>query len=60
VNFTVPTGGHRGVIKTYHRIKHNYYWENLKADIQRYISTMFTMSVEKISTCKNQAANDDH
>lgn len=29
----LPTGGHRG--KTYNRIKHNYYWENLKSDVQR-------------------------
>lgn len=33
----LPTGGHRGVTKTYNRIKHNYYWENLKADVQKYI-----------------------
>jgi len=32
-----PTGEYRGVTKTYHRIKHNYYLENLKTDIQRYI-----------------------
>jgi len=32
-----PTGGHRGVTKMYHRIKNNYYWENLKSDVQRYI-----------------------
>jgi len=28
-----PTGGHRGVTKPYHRIKNNYYWENLKSDV---------------------------
>ena len=28
-----PIGGHRGVSKTYNRIKQNYYWENLKGDI---------------------------
>lgn len=32
-----PTGGHRGVNKTYNRIKHKYFWENLKLDIQRHI-----------------------
>jgi len=33
----LPPGGHRGVTKTYNRIKHNYYWENLKIDVQHYI-----------------------
>jgi len=28
------TERYRGVTKTYHRIKNNYYWENLKPDVQ--------------------------
>lgn len=32
-----PLGGHKGVSKTYQRIKNNYFWENLKDDIQRRI-----------------------
>ena len=32
-----PIGGHQGVSKTHNRIKRNFYWENLKEDIQRRI-----------------------
>jgi len=48
------TGGHRGVTKSYNRVKHKYHWEKLKSDVQRYIHTAkFTMSVKKISSSKN-------
>ena len=30
-------GGHKGVTKTYNRIRQRYYWENIKLDIQKYI-----------------------
>ena len=32
-----PIGGHRGVSKTFNRVRQRYYWENLKDDIQRRI-----------------------
>ena len=28
-----PLGGHRGNLKTYMKIKRNYYWENMRKDI---------------------------
>ena len=30
-------GGHKGVSKTYSRIRQNFFWENMKVDIQKYI-----------------------
>jgi len=51
----LPTGGHQGVTKTYHRIKNNYYWENLKIQCSTIYTAMLTMSVEKTNTSKNQA-----
>lgn len=30
-------GGHKGVSKTYWRIRSEYYWSNLKADVQKYV-----------------------
>lgn len=30
-------GGHKGITKTYWRIKYRYYWPNMKADIQAYV-----------------------
>ena len=35
--YSSATGGHKGVTKTYDRIKQKYYWENIKLDIQKYI-----------------------
>ena len=32
-----PIGEHREVSKTFNRIRQNYYWENLKQDVQRRI-----------------------
>ncbi|KAL6418934.1 hypothetical protein ACFW04_011685 [Cataglyphis niger] len=46
----LPTGGHRGVTKTYNRIKHNYYWENLKSDVQKYIQQCLQCQLKKLLT----------
>jgi len=37
-----PMSGHRDITKTYHRIKHNYYWENKIRHTTAY-SIMFTI-----------------
>ncbi|KAM0730323.1 Retrovirus-related Pol polyprotein from transposon 17.6 [Formica fusca] len=50
----LPTGGHRGVTKTYNRIKHNYYWENLKADVQRYIQQCLQCQLKKLVRVKTK------
>ena len=34
-----PMGGHKGMSKTYHRIRQYYYWDRMKKDIQDYIRT---------------------
>jgi len=47
-----PAGGHRGVTKTYHRIKNNYYWENLKPDVQRYIQQCLQCQLKKLIRVK--------
>jgi len=49
-----PIGGHRGVTKTYHRIKHNYYWENLKSDIQQYIQQCLQCQLKKLVRVKTK------
>jgi len=49
-----PTGGHRGVTKTYHRIKNNYYWENLKSDVQRYIQQCLQCQLKKLVRVKTK------
>ena len=30
-------GGHKGVTKTYNRIRQKFFWEDMKVDIQKYI-----------------------
>ncbi|KAG5314864.1 POL2 protein, partial [Pseudoatta argentina] len=44
----LSTGRHRGVTKTYNRIKHKYHWENLKSDIQRYIQQYLQCQLKKL------------
>ncbi|KAL6427138.1 hypothetical protein ACFW04_008640 [Cataglyphis niger] len=50
----LPTGGHRGVTKTYNRIKHNYYWENLKSDVQKYIQQCLQCQLKKLVRVKTK------
>lgn len=33
----LPTAGHLGVYKTYHRIREKYYWPKLRYDVARYV-----------------------
>jgi len=49
-----PTGGHRGVTKTYYRIKNNYYWENLKSDVQRYVQQCLHCQLKKLVRVKTK------
>ena len=49
-----PIGGHRGVSKTYNRIKQNYYWENLKEDIQRRIQQCLKCQLNKLVRLKTK------
>jgi hypothetical protein len=35
---TSPVGGHSGSLKTYHRIKKEFFWDGLKTNVQRFIS----------------------
>ena len=43
-----PIGGHMGVSKTFNRIRQNFYWENLKQDIQRQIQQCIQCQIEKL------------
>ena len=49
-----PIGGHRGVTKTYNRIKHKYYWEGLKDDIQRRIQQCLECQLKKLVRLKTR------
>ena len=42
-----PIGGHRGVSTTFNRIPQNFYWENMKQDIQRRIQKCIQCQLKK-------------
>ena len=43
-----PIGSHRGVSKTFNRIRQNFYWENMKQDIQRRIQQCIHCQLKKL------------
>ncbi|KAL7287676.1 hypothetical protein TKK_0018073 [Trichogramma kaykai] len=47
-------GGHKGVSKTFHRIRRNYHWENLKTDIQRRIQQCIECQLKKLTRIKTK------
>lgn len=47
-------GGHKGVSKTYWRIRANYYWTNLKSDVQKFIRHCKTCQENKLVRIKNK------
>lgn len=36
-NHDLPTSGHTGVFKTYHRLRQKYYWPKMRADVANYV-----------------------
>ncbi|XP_076385682.1 uncharacterized protein LOC143264081 [Megachile rotundata] len=53
-NHTTPTGGHKGIRKTYHRVRDNYYWKNMKKDIADFIKTCIDCQRNKLVRVKNK------
>ncbi|CAB0031506.1 unnamed protein product [Trichogramma brassicae] len=47
-------GGHRGVSKTYNRIKRQYHWENLKNDVHRRIQQCLDCQLKKLVRLKTR------
>jgi hypothetical protein len=35
---TSPIGGYLGFLKTYHKLKKDFFWEGLKNDVKKYVS----------------------
>lgn len=47
-------GGHKGVNKTYNRIRMNYYWGTLKQDIQKFIQRCKICQLKKLTRIKTK------
>ena len=47
-------GGHKGVTKTYNRIRQKYFWENMKLDIQKYIQVCLQCQLKKLVRVKTK------
>ena len=49
---TSPLGGHSVFLKTYHRVKKDFFLDGLKADIQKFVAECLVCQQNKIETIK--------
>ena len=49
---TSPLGGHSGFLKTYHRVKKEFFWDGLKFDIQKFVAQCLVCQQNKVETIK--------
>ena len=49
---TSPLGGHSGFLKTYHKVKKEFFWEGLKSDIQKFVAECLVCQQNKFETIK--------
>jgi hypothetical protein len=47
-----PVGGHLGFLKTYHRVKREFFWDVLKTDVQRIMAECLVFQQNKVETIK--------
>lgn len=48
----IPTSGHLGIYKTYHRIVEKYYWPKLKNDVTHYVNHCSVCATHKVERKK--------
>ena len=46
------SGGHSGFLKTYHRLKREFFWDGLKSDIQKFVVECLVCQQNKVETIK--------
>jgi hypothetical protein len=49
---TSSVGGHSGFLKTYHRVKKEFFWDGLKTDVQRFVAECLVCQQNKVETIK--------
>ena len=47
-----PVGGHSGFLKTYHRVKQDFFWEGLKGDVKKFVAECLVCQRHKGETIK--------
>ena len=49
---TYPLEGHLGFLKTYHRVKKEFFWDGLKSNIQKFVVECLIFQQSKVETIK--------
>ena len=49
-----PIAGHKGVTKTYQRVRQYYYWKTMKKEIQEYVRTCKECQLKKLTRIKTR------
>ena len=49
---TSPVGGHSRFLKTYHRVKRDFFWDGLKTDVQRFVAVFLACQQNKVEKIK--------
>jgi hypothetical protein len=49
---TSPVGGHSRFLKTYHRVKKDFFWDGLKTNVQRFVVECVVFQQNKVETIK--------
>jgi hypothetical protein len=47
---TSPVGGHSGFLKTYHKVKKDFFWDGLKTNVQRFVAECVVCQQNKVET----------
>lgn len=51
---TSSVNGHKGVTKTYNRLRHNFHWNTMKRDVQEYIQKCRNCQIKKLVRTKTK------
>ena len=49
---TSPLEAHLGFLKTYHRVKKDFFWDGLKSNIQKFVAECLVFQKNKVETIK--------
>jgi hypothetical protein len=50
--YTSLVGGHSGFLKTYHKVKKEFFWDGLKIDVQRFVEECLVFQQNKLEMIK--------